>query len=103
MIRPEEQTMNGLNDAYVESVIKKAISGRLTTRQAAAKISPKTVVGIYVTRSGKRVAAFDGRLWALIEVEKRHREPKPKAAGRPKFVPGPNHPWRRCVLKAKRG
>ena len=30
--------MNGLNDAYVESVIKKAISGKLTTGQAAAKL-----------------------------------------------------------------
>ena len=95
--------MNGLNDAYVESVIKKAISGRLTPWQAAAKIPPKTVVGLYVTRSGKRVAAFDGRLWALVEVEKRHREPKPKPVGRPKFVPGPNHAWRRYVLKAKKG
>ena len=68
-----------------------------------AKIPPKTVIDIYVTRSGKRVAAFDGRLWALVEVEKRQREPKPKAAGRPKYIPGPNHPWRRYVLKAKKG
>lgn len=30
--------MNGLNDAYVESVIKKAISGKLKTGQAAAKL-----------------------------------------------------------------
>ena len=94
--------MNGLNDAYVESVIKKAISGRLTPGQAADKIPPKTVVDIYVTRSGKRVAAFDGRLWALVEVEKRQRESKPKAAGRPKYIPGPNHPWRRYVSKAKK-
>jgi transposase len=36
-----------------------------------AKIPPKTVIDIYVTRSGKRVAAFDGRLWALVEAEKR--------------------------------
>ena len=103
MIRPGEQTMNSLNDACVESVIKKAITGRLTPGQAAAKIPPKTVVGIYVTRSRQRVAAFDGRLWALAEVEKRHQEPKPKPVGRPKFVPGPKHPWRRYVLKAKKG
>ena len=68
-----------------------------------AKIPPKTVIDIYVTRSGKRVAAFDGRLWALVEVEKRHQESKPKAAGRPKYIPGPNHPWRKYVLKAKKG
>lgn len=67
-----------------------------------AKIPPKTVIDIYVTRSGKRVAAFDGKLWALVEVEKRQREPKPKAAGRPKYIPGPNHPWRKYVLKAKK-
>ena len=94
--------MHGLDDAYVESVIKKAISGKLNTGQAAAKIPPKTVVDIYVTRSGKRVAAFDGRLWALVEVERRHQEPKAKQAGRPKYIPGPNHPWRKYVLKAKK-
>ena len=67
-----------------------------------AKIPPKTVIDIYVTRSGKRVAAFDGRLWALVEVEKRQAGPKPKQAGRPKFIPGPNHPWRKYVLKVKK-
>ena len=67
-----------------------------------AKIPPKTVVGIYVTRSGKRAAAFDGRLWALVEVEKRQTGPKPKPVGRPKLIPGPNHPWRKDVLKAKK-
>ena len=68
-----------------------------------ARIPPKTVIDIYVTRSGKRVAVFDGGLWGLAEVEERQAEPKPKQAGRPKFVPGPNHPWRRYVLKAKKG
>ncbi|MDY2914131.1 MAG: hypothetical protein SOV58_05870, partial [Candidatus Enteromonas sp.] len=53
-----------------------------------ARIPPKTVIDIYVTRSGKRVAVFDGRLWALAETGKRQREPKPKAAGRPKYIPG---------------
>ena len=69
----------------------------------APKEPPKTVIDIYVTRSGKRVAAFDGRLWALVEVEKRHQVSKAKQAGRPKFIPGPNHPWKRYVLKAKKG
>ncbi len=68
-----------------------------------AKIPSKTVVDIYVTRSGKRVAVFDGRLWDLVDIERRQAEPKPKPVGRPKFVPGPNHPWRRYVLKAKKG
>ena len=68
-----------------------------------AKIPSKTVVDIYVTRSGKRVAAFDGRLWDLVEIERRQAEPKPKPVGRPKYIPGPNHPWRRYVLKAKKG
>ena len=67
-----------------------------------ARIPPKTVVDIYVTRSGKRVAVFDGKLWALVEVSRREREPKPKPVGRPKFIPGPNHPWRRYVLSNKK-
>ena len=68
-----------------------------------ARIPPKTVVDIYVTRSGKRVAAFDGRLWSLIKIEKRQQEDKPKPVGRPKYIPGPNHPWRKYVVKAKKG
>ena len=68
-----------------------------------ARIPPKTVVDIYVARSGKRVAVFDGRLWPLIKIEKRQQEEKPKPVGRPKYIPGPNHPWRRYVLKAKKG
>ena len=68
-----------------------------------ARIPPKTVIDIYVTRSGKRVAVFDGKLWALAEVEKRHQEPKPKPVGRPKFIPGPNHPWRKFVINPKKG
>ncbi len=68
-----------------------------------ARIPPKTVVDIYVARSGKRVAVFDGRLWSLIKIEKRQQEEKPKPVGRPKYIPGPNHPWRRYVLKAKKG
>lgn len=68
-----------------------------------ARIPPKTVVDIYVTRSGKRVAAFDGGLWALVEVERRQAGPKPKKAGRPPFVPGPNHPWRKFVINPKKG
>ena len=68
-----------------------------------ARIPPKTVIDIYVTRSGKRVAVFDGRLWALVEVEKRRQEDKPKSIGRPKYIPCPNHPWRRYVSKAKKG
>ena len=67
-----------------------------------ARIPPKTIIDIYVTRSGKRVAVFDGKLWALAEVEKRQAEPKPRPVGRPKYIPGPNHPWRKYVLKAKK-
>ena len=65
-----------------------------------ARIPPKTVIDIYVTRSGKRVAVFDGKLWALAEVEKRVGE---KKAGRPKWVPGPSHPWKKFVINPKKG
>jgi len=68
---------------------------------AVAKIPPKTVVDIYVTRSGKRVAAFDGDLWSLVETEKRQTEAMPKRLGRPKYVAGPHHPWRKFVIKNK--
>ena len=68
-----------------------------------ARIPPKSTVDIYVTRSGKEVAVFDGRLWSLMDVEKRKPGQEPKKAGRPKFVPGPNHPWRRYVLGPKKG
>jgi hypothetical protein len=68
-----------------------------------ARIPTKTVIDIYVTRLGKRVAVFDGRLWDLVEIERRQVEPKPKKAGRPPFVPGPNHPWRKFVINPKKG
>ena len=45
--------MNGLNDAYVESVIKKAISGKLKTGQAAAKLG---ISKQYVNRLKKAYA-----------------------------------------------
>lgn len=61
---------------------------------------PGTEVRVYVTRSGKRVAASGGRLWGLVEVERRKAGPRPKKPGRPRYVPGPDHPWRRYVLKA---
>jgi hypothetical protein len=67
-----------------------------------AKIPPKTVVDIYVTRSGKRVGVFDGRLWNLVDIERRQAEPKPKRAGRPPFVPGPNHLWGKFVISPKK-
>ena len=66
----------------------------------AATIPAKTVIDIYVTRSGKEVAAYDGRLWYIAEVEKRTEQ---KKAGRPKWVPGPNHPWKKFVVNPKKG
>ena len=66
----------------------------------AAMIPAKTVIDIYVTRSGKDVAAYDGRLWYIAEVEKRAEQ---KKAGRPKWVPGPNHPWKKFVVNPKKG
>ena len=46
--------------------------------------------------------ARDGKLRALTEIEKRQREPKPEPVGRPKFVPGPNHSWRKFVIRPKK-
>lgn len=42
--------MNGLNDAYVESVIKKAISGKLKTGQAAAKLGISKLLISYINQ-----------------------------------------------------
>lgn len=67
-----------------------------------ARIPAKTAIEIYVMRSGKRVAVFAGKLWGLVEVAERGSEPKSKPTGRPKFVPGPNHPWRKFVMKPKK-
>lgn len=68
-----------------------------------AKIPPKTLIDIYVTRSGKRVAVYKGKLWELVEVEKRTAEEKAKKPGRPRYIPGPDHPWRKFVIKKKNG
>ena len=46
--------MNGLNPAYVESVIRKAKEGKLTTGQAAAKLG---VSKQYVNRLKRSYAA----------------------------------------------
>jgi hypothetical protein len=66
-----------------------------------AVIPPKTTIDIYVTRSGKRVAVFAEGLWSLVETETRMPEPEPKRPGRPKYVPGPHHPWRKFVINHK--
>ena len=46
--------MNGLNDSYVESIIRKASSGKLTTGQAAAKLG---ITKQYVNKLKKSYAA----------------------------------------------
>ena len=67
-----------------------------------ARIPPKTVVDIYVTRSGKAVASYDGSLWDIVEVEARQETPKQRKAGRPKWIPGPDHPWKKFVVNPKK-
>lgn len=49
-IPPEAWGRRGLSDEYVASVIKKAVSGKLTTRQAAARLG---VTWQYVNRLKK--------------------------------------------------
>ena len=60
MIREEGGTMKGLNDAYVESIIRKTKDGKPTTGQAAAKLG---IAKQYVNRlkrscAAKRALAF---------------------------------------------
>ena len=52
--------MKGLSDEYVASVIRKAVSGKLTTRQAAARLG---VTRQYVNRLKK--ACSEGGAQAL--------------------------------------
>lgn len=65
-----------------------------------ALIPPKTTIDVYVSLSGKTVAIYDGKLWNVIEIEKRQVERKKK--GRPSWKPGPNHPWRRMIISKKK-
>lgn len=60
MIREEGGTMKGLNDAYVESIIRKTKDGKPATGQAAAKLG---IAKQYVNRlkrscAAKRALAF---------------------------------------------
>lgn len=52
--------MNGLNDSFVESVIKKAIAGKLSTGQAAARlgVSKQYVNKLKKSYAAKGAAAF---------------------------------------------
>ncbi len=67
---------------------------------AVARIPAKTVIDIYVTRLGKKVASYQGKMWFLSPAGEKREEKKP---GRPKWVPGPNHPWKRFVINPKKG
>ena len=59
-IPPEAWGMEGLSDEYVASVIRKAVSGKLTTRQAAARLGASRQ---YVNRLKK--ACSEGGAQAL--------------------------------------
>lgn len=67
-----------------------------------AKAIPRSGVDVYVTFSKQIVAVYDGRLWDVKPAGSEPRQTKPKQPGRPKWRPGPNHPWRRFVLNYKK-
>ena len=71
-----------------------------------AAMPPKERLDVYCTTSGRTVAVWDGKLWDTIEVEKRKpkeevKEEK-KKGGRPRWKPGPNHPWRKFTINPKK-
>lgn len=71
-----------------------------------AAIPPKERLDVYCTASGRTVAAWGGKLWDTIEVEKgkpkEEAKEEKKKGGRPRWKPGPNHPWRKFTINPKK-
>lgn len=67
-----------------------------------ALIPPKTRIKFYQTRSKKLIGVFEGKMWNLVEVEKKIKTETIKK-GRPIWKPGPNHPWKKFVINVKKG
>lgn len=65
------------------------------------KAIPGAKIDAYVTLSGQIMAVYDGTIAEVKDAALEPKEAKPKKPGRPKWRPGPNHPWRRFVIKTK--
>jgi len=60
------------------------------------KIFPKETIDLYVTRSHQIVAVYNGKFYDLVTVEK-SLEIINESPNKPKWKPGPNHPWRKYI------
>jgi transposase len=67
------------------------------------KAVPGSEVDVYVTLSGQILAVCDGSIAEVKDAALEPKEARPKKPGRPKWRPGPNHPWRRFVVSCKKG
>ena len=67
------------------------------------RVPPKTTLDFYATRSGKVVASYSGSVYEVLDVPENEGTVHKKKAGRPKWIPPANHPWRRFVVKPKKG
>lgn len=64
------------------------------------KLFPRTKIDLYIARDGQILAFYDGKSYDIKSQEKSAKETiEAKKAGRPKWKPGPNHPWRRSLTK----
>ena len=59
--------MNGLNDSYVESIIRKASSGKLTTGQAEIATGPEPSVEEMCFKSKERLEKLASRMLSCFE------------------------------------
>lgn len=63
------------------------------------RATPKSKIDIYVTRDGRTVAVYDGKIYDLKSPESTAAEAaEKKKVGRPKWKPGPNHPWKNFII-----
>jgi hypothetical protein len=67
------------------------------------KAIPGPEIDVCVTPSGQIMAVYDGTIAEVKDATLEPKEAKPKKPGRPKWRPGPNHPWRRFVVNYKKG
>jgi transposase len=65
------------------------------------RATPDRTIDVYVILSGRIVAVWDGEVHDVKDISLGPKEAKPKKPGRPKWRPGPDHPWRRFVTKQK--
>lgn len=64
------------------------------------RLFPKSRIDLYIARDGQILAFHDGKSY---DIKSQDTLPEEKAegkkTGRPKWKPGPKHPWRRSLTK----